>query len=174
MYEMNKYILFCIVTSISFLLLKLPINPSLSASTLLYCIATGVCAYFVTAHYAPKSKTSKLEQHLQDIKQEVKETKKILEQEKTLQNKNIDISIISSTHNNESYIIKPNKPDISTSTLNRLIDTLKKNGHPVKLLRPVNPLTERISVPKEKDSASKTYENNNISIQFPHNLVNYN
>ena len=94
---MNKYILFCIVTSISFLFLQLPINPSLSASTLLYCIATGVCAYFVTAHYAPKSKTSKLEQHLQDIKQEVKETKKTLEQEKTLQNKNLDISIISST-----------------------------------------------------------------------------
>ena len=181
--KLNKKIktglIFIATTGTTFLLLTLPVNISVSTSTILYCIAIGVCAYYITAYYAPKKQSSqnRLDSSLKSLKTELEETKKLLKQSKPLANNqpNIDLSIITDRHKNEAYIINPdeNSPTQS-SMMNRLVSALKKNGHPVKLLKPANPKSHPISIPKTETPAPENYGTDEITLHFPSNLINYN
>ena len=181
--KLNKKIktglIFIATTGTTFLLLTLPINISVSTSTLLYCIATGICAYYITAYYAPKKQASQapLDSSIKSLKKELEETKHLLKQTQNPSNNqaNIDISIVTDTHKNEAYIINPDKNNpTQSSIMKRLVSALKKNGHPVKLLKPANPKSHPVSIPNTETPTPENYGTDEISIHFPSNLINYN
>ena len=192
----KSLVLFLIITTATFLLIEqIDIPQNLISFGVLGLISGAIIGSILLVIYKHFIQTTKLynknqtenittsinslKKNINKLSVSVHETKESISKQNDfgqfVSNNTLDFSIIPSTNSHVAYILDQ---ELSIKTHNnrqkamfdKLVTILKKNGHSINILKPYNP-THKVMINKSKPECNMQ---NNVSMEFPANLINYN